>query len=62
MPLVTGQNDKNFEVQADAASNGEIQIFQKKFNVWVQSVNNDSLKTFYKPERMIHNFPATASL
>ncbi|QXP52619.1 hypothetical protein [Cellulophaga sp. HaHa_2_1] len=54
--LMTGQNDNNFEVQADAASNTELQVFQKKFNVWIQSIKNDTLKTVYKPERMINNF------
>ncbi|WP_299436537.1 hypothetical protein [uncultured Maribacter sp.] len=53
---MTGQNDDNFEVQADATSNTEIQIFQEKFNVWVKSFNNDSLKTDFKSERMINNF------
>ncbi|MDO6854857.1 hypothetical protein Q4599_14795 [Cellulophaga lytica] len=54
--LMTGQNDNNFEVQADAASNTELQVFQKKFNVWIQSIKNDTLQTVYKPERMINNF------
>lgn len=53
---MTGQNDNNFEVQADAASNTELQVFQKKFNVWIQSIKNDTLQTVYKPERMINNF------
>ncbi len=53
---MSGQNDNNFEVQADAASNTELQVFQKKFNVWIQSIKNDTLKTVYKPERMINNF------
>ncbi|WP_405246808.1 hypothetical protein [Cellulophaga sp. Asnod2-G02] len=54
--LMTGQNDNNFEVQADATSNTELQVFQKKFNIWIQSIKNDTLKTVYKPERMINNF------
>lgn len=54
--LMTGQNYNNFEVQADAASNTELQVFQKKFNVWIQSIKNDTLQTVYKPERMINNF------
>lgn len=54
--LMTGQNNNNFEVQADAESNTELQVFQKKFNVWIQSIKNDTLKTVYKPERMINNF------
>lgn len=54
--LINGQNDNNFEVQVDAASNTELQVFQKKFNLWIQSVKNDTPKTVYKPERMINNF------
>lgn len=54
--LMNGQNDNNFEVQVDAASNTELQVFQKKFNLWIQSVKNDTPKTVYKPERMINNF------
>ena len=57
--FMTGQNDNNFEIQADkvdVGSNGEIQIFTEKFNVWVKSLKNDTLKTDLKPERMINNF------
>jgi hypothetical protein len=57
--FMTGQNDDNFEIQADkvvGTSNSEIQIFKKKFNKWVISSQDDSFKTDLKPERMINNF------
>jgi hypothetical protein len=54
--LMVGQNDNNFEVQADKPSNTELQIFKERFNIWVKSINNDSLKTDFKSERMITNF------
>lgn len=53
---MVGQNDNNFEIQADKPSSRELQIFKEKFNVWIKSIKNDSLKTDFKPERMINNF------
>ncbi|WP_282115934.1 hypothetical protein [Cellulophaga baltica] len=56
---MTGQNDENFEVQADkvdATSHEEIQIFTEKFNTWVKSLKNDTLTTELKSESMINNF------
>ncbi|WP_422079683.1 hypothetical protein [Ulvibacterium sp.] len=56
---MAGQNDNSFDIQADKVeetSNSEIQIFKKKFEKWVKSFQNDSLKPNLKVERMINNF------
>jgi len=56
---MNGQNDENFDIQADKVdtnSNEEIQIFTEKFNAWINSLNNDTLRTDLNPERMINNF------
>ena len=57
--LLIAQNDETIEIQIDeidSTSNSEIQIFNEKFNTWVKSIDDESLKPNLNVKRMVNNF------
>lgn len=54
-----GQNSEVFEIQADKIDttiNEEIQAFYEKFNLWIKSIENDSIILRIDEKLMLNNF------